>query len=162
MQLRRLRLSHTGQLVYVTGALPTATAAVMNTVRTFFRQHRALAFGLIALALCLKIVVPSGYMMVQDTRTITLQVCHDATGEGSDLTISVPVKSAGHDGPGKPAKGECPYGALSMVALGGADPILLALALAFIMLLGFAPTRYPPATRFAHIRPPLRGPPALI
>ena len=42
----------------------------METLRTFFRQHNALAFALIAIALCLKIIVPSGYMVAQDTRTI--------------------------------------------------------------------------------------------
>ncbi|WP_404478917.1 hypothetical protein [Novosphingobium sp. BL-52-GroH] len=134
----------------------------MDTLRTFFRQHSALAFGLIALALCLKIFVPSGYMIAQDTRTITVQICHDASGEGPDLTIAVPVKGANDDAPGKPAKGECPYGALSMASLGGADPVLLALALAFILALGFAPVRLAIATGFANIRPPLRGPPALI
>ena len=142
--------------------LPRRYCTLMDTLRTFFRQHSALAFGLIALALCLKIIVPSGYMIAQDNRTISVQICHDASGEGPALTIAVPVKTAKDDAPGKPAKGECPYGALSMASLGGADPVLLALAIAFILTLGFAPIRLVIATRFSHIRPPLRGPPALI
>ncbi|EQB07974.1 hypothetical protein L284_21880 [Novosphingobium lindaniclasticum LE124] len=134
----------------------------MDMLRTFFRQHSALAFGLIALALCLKIAVPSGYMIAQDSRTITVQICHDASGAGPDTQVSIPVKSAKDETPGKPAKGECPYGALSMASLGGADPVLLALAIAFILALGFAPIRLALAARLSHLRPPLRGPPALI
>ncbi|MFC3212776.1 MULTISPECIES: hypothetical protein [Novosphingobium] len=134
----------------------------METLRTFFRQHNALAFALIAIALCLKIIVPSGYMVAQDTRTITVQICHDASGEGPDLKIAVPMKASQNEVPGKPAKGECPYGALSMVSLGGAHPVLLALAMAFIMALGFAPIRFALAEHISNLRPPLRGPPVLI
>lgn len=134
----------------------------MDGLRTFFRQHRRLAFALVAIALCLKIVVPTGYMVGTDSRTLTVLVCHDASGAGSALKITLPVKSGQTDAPGKPMKGECPYGALSMAALGGADPVLLALALAFIIALGFAPIRLALAERFRHVRPPLRGPPALI
>jgi hypothetical protein len=134
----------------------------MDRLRTFFRRHSVLAFGLIALALCLKIVVPSGYMVSGDSRTFTVQVCHDASGAGQDLQITVPVKSSGSDAPGKPAKGECPYGALSMATLVGADAFVLALALAFIVALGLAPIRFALAERPSYLRPPLRGPPALI
>lgn len=134
----------------------------MGRLRNFFRQHSGLAFGLIALALCLKIVVPSGFMISQETRTFTVLICHDASGTGQDLKVTVPIKSSGSETPGKPAKGECPYGALSMASLGGADPVLLALALAFILALGFAPVRLTLAKRFAYAQPPLRGPPALI
>ena len=41
-------------------------------------------------------------------------------------------------------------------------PVLLAAALAFILLVGFAPLRAPPARDIAFLRPPLRGPPSLI
>jgi len=47
-----------------------------------------------------------------------------------------------------------------MATLGAADVLLLALALAFIFALGIAPSRPAPPARAAHLRPPLRGPPA--
>ena len=57
--------------------------------------------------------------------------------------------------------GLCPYGALGFAALGGADPIQLAAALAFVLTLGFAALVVPAPRTIAHLRPPLRGPPLL-
>lgn len=55
----------------------------------------------------------------------------------------------------------CTFTALTHGALGGADPIQLALALLIILTLGFAPI-LPAARKHIHyLRPPLRGPPAL-
>lgn len=134
----------------------------MHAFRTFLRHHRALAGLLVAAALCLKVIVPTGFMVGGDMRSITVQICHDA-GDGPLVKeIAVPVKEGMSDGPGKPAKGECPYAALSMVSLTGTDAALLALALAFIIALGFAPISFAPPRRDYHLRPPLRGPPALI
>jgi hypothetical protein len=45
-------------------------------------------------------------------------------------------------------------------AIGGADPFLLTLAFAFILVLGLAPSRILPARPVPHALPPLRGPPA--
>ena len=47
-----------------------------------------------------------------------------------------------------------------MASLGGADPLIVTLAIAFALLLGFAPVRPPALVRAGHLRPPLRGPPA--
>jgi hypothetical protein len=47
-----------------------------------------------------------------------------------------------------------------MAGLGGVDMALLALALAFILALGFAPLRPARAASTRFLRPPLRGPPA--
>lgn len=133
----------------------------MKTLRAFFRQHQTLAFGLVALALLLKAVLPTGYMVGAETRTFTVQICHDASGGASPLKLVLPVKSGEREIPGKPAQGECPYCALSMVCVGGTDAVLLALALAFILALGFAESAFPSAQRRDYLRPPLRGPPVL-
>lgn len=114
-------------------------------------------------ALLLKIVVPTGFMIGGDAaHSITVTICHDASGDGPAQQISIPVKKGESETPGKPAKGECPYAALSMVSLSGADTVLLALALAFIIALGFAPVHFTLPERPSFILPPLRGPPALI
>lgn len=134
----------------------------MEAIRTFFRRHRALAGLLIAAVLCLKAVVPTGFMIGGDMRTITVQICRDASGGAASQQLTIPVKQDAGDAHGKPAKGECPYAALSMASLSGADPVLLALALAFIVALGFAAPRLAPPRREYRLRPPLRGPPALI
>ncbi|MFD2780429.1 hypothetical protein ACFS32_04010 [Novosphingobium pokkalii] len=68
--------------------------------------------------------------------------------------------------PGKPdhgehVKGECPFTALSSASLGAVDPVVLALALAFVMALALRAAPCPRLGQTAHLRPPLRGPPAL-
>lgn len=134
----------------------------MEVIRTFFRHRRALAALLVAATLCLKAAVPTGFMIGGDARTITVQICRDASGGALPQQMTIPVKQDTGDAHGKPAKGECPYAALSMASLSGADPVLLALALAFIVALGFAAICLAPPRREYHLRPPLRGPPALI
>lgn len=133
----------------------------MEAIRTFFRRHRALAGLLVVAALCLKAAVPTGFMIGAEARTITVQICRDVSGGAISQQMTIPVNQDA-DAHGKPAKGECPYASLSMASLSGADPVLLALALAFIIALGFAATQIVPPRREYHLRPPLRGPPALI
>ncbi|QSR18143.1 hypothetical protein [Novosphingobium sp. KA1] len=132
----------------------------MGTWRVFFRQYHKQALVFAAIALCLKALLPTGFMPGQGLRAITIEICHDASGGDGTLQMLVPLKTGGDHVPGKPAKGECPFGALSMVSLGGADPVLLALAIAFIVALGFAPVRAVALAPRPHLRPPLRGPPA--
>jgi hypothetical protein len=53
----------------------------------------------------------------------------------------------------------CPFASLAAPALGGADPVLLAALVAFIVALGMLPLSSPTLTRRIHVLPPLRGPP---
>lgn len=132
----------------------------MTLLRAFLLQHRALAFVLVAAALCMKIAVPTGFMIGQNTKVLTIEICADAFGNHAVKQIAVPMKDG--QSKGDKAKGECPFTSLSMATLGGTDPVLLALALAFIIALGFAPATISSAQRVFHLRPPLRGPPALV
>jgi hypothetical protein len=134
----------------------------MHALRTFFLRRRSLAIFLVAAALCMKLVVPAGYMIGTDAKLLTVQVCHDAGGQVGVAQILVPTKSgSGHD-QGKRARDACPYAALSMVSTGAADAVLLAVALLFILALSRMPTPGPSLLSGDHIRPPLRGPPALL
>ncbi len=132
----------------------------MDLIRAFFQRHRALAFMVIAAALCMKALLPAGYMIGETSRTITVQICHDGSGISQSKQIAIPMKGAAADTKGKQGNGECPFSALSMASLSGADTALLAVALAFILALGFAPIRPILPQRQFHLRPPLRGPPA--
>ena len=133
----------------------------MNRVRAFFLRHRALAIGLVLATLWMKALVPTGFMIGQNTKVLTVQICNDTSGDHTVKQIAIPMQDGSKDSGGTHAKGECPFTSLSMATILGTDPALLALALAFILALGFAPVRTTHPQRAFHLRPPLRGPPAL-
>jgi hypothetical protein len=133
----------------------------MGALRNFIRDHRrtALAVGLLVFAL--KALVPPGYMVGQHAKVLTIEICADTIDAHLSRQIVVPQSGAAGktvQEHGKTA-GICPYAALSMPSLAGADAALLALALTFIFALGFASVRPARPRRELHLRPPLRGPP---
>lgn len=134
----------------------------MTRARALIREHRRLAMAILVLAFCLKVLIPNGFMVAASAdRLLTVSVCADASGTARTMDIVIPGKSE-QDGPSShDAKkdGHCAFSGLGKVALGGADPLLLALALTFILVLGLAPASRPPLARIAYLRPPLRGPP---
>lgn len=134
----------------------------MQILRALVHRHRRLAVLLVVLALAIKAVVPAGYMLGQQGTVLTVTICADASGSALHKQIVVPRKDAATDLAEAHAKASaaCPYAALGFAALAGADAVLLALALAFVLALGLAPTRPAPLRRIAFLRPPLRGPPA--
>ncbi|MFM2372529.1 MAG: hypothetical protein RIS85_2251 [Pseudomonadota bacterium] len=131
----------------------------MSVMRAFLMQHRVLALLVVMAALCMKIVVPVGYMPGAGSKILTVQICADALGEHAVRQIVVPMKQSHGDEGAKAAKAECPFASLSLFSLAGADFALLIAALAFILALGFAPVRPPRPRRARYLRPPLRGPP---
>jgi hypothetical protein len=134
----------------------------MICVRAFFMRHRTMALLLVMAALCMKIIVPTGFMIGQDSKILTVQLCTDGLGHAVTAKIAIPMKGEPSDSTGKQGKGECPFASLSIASMTGSDPALLALVLAFILALGFAPTRTTHSKREFYLRPPLRGPPALV
>jgi len=136
----------------------------MDMLRAFVLRNRAWAMFLVAVALCLKAALPAGYMIGSGARILTVEVCADASGEKATREIAVPADQKQVPGQQGHGKGEtaCPFSALTMVSLAGADTALLALALAFILALGFVPVRAVPHVSSSRLRPPLRGPPAFI
>ncbi|QYU68798.1 DUF2946 family protein [Leptolyngbya sp. 15MV] len=119
--------------------------------------------GVLLLALLARALVPAGFMVAHsDTLTLNITICAETSGELKHAQMVVPVERKAPPGEHPRHDATCAFSDLSKAALGGADPILLALALAFILLLAFAP---PVAKPFAHahyLRPPLRGPPVAI
>lgn len=136
----------------------------MQLLRAFLMRHRALAALVVAAALCIKALVPAGYMIGTGARVLTVEICADAQGGHVTKQILLPGNGKPAQGQGEHSKSEgtCAFSALSFASLGGADPALLVLALLFILTLGFTPIAAPRHARLAHLRPPLRGPPALI
>lgn len=135
----------------------------MQALRALIHRHRLLAAMLVVLALSLKAALPAGYMLGQNGQTLTVQICADATGGAVTKQIVIPRSGAPAEQTGahEKAAAPCAYTALGFAALPGADALLLALTLAFILALGFAPAPAAPLRRIPFLRPPLRGPPAL-
>ncbi|WP_141521642.1 DUF2946 family protein [Novosphingobium sp. PC22D] len=132
-------------------------------MRALIREHRRLALALLLLVFCIKALVPSGFMVSASGDTVlTVTICADATNGPKQIKQIIPGKhnrDGGH--PDGAKKGEhCAFSGLAKVAVGGADAILLALAFAFILVLGLGPVRRLPFRQIAYLRPPLRGPPA--
>lgn len=135
----------------------------MTHLRALIREHRHLAIALLVLALCIKAAIPAGMMVsgAQD-KVLAVTICTGGAGDPVPMSIVVPARPGeSGDRSGDAAKSDhCAFTSLGQSALGGADPILLAGAIAFILVLGLAPVRAAPLARFRYVLPPLRGPPA--
>ncbi|WDF70940.1 hypothetical protein [Novosphingobium sp. KACC 22771] len=132
----------------------------MSFLRTFLRSRRWLAMLIVAAALCVRALVPAGFMIADqaDSHTITIQICSGSSVK--PMTLALPASHSDGKHGGKAVEAPCAFTALSMGAVAHADPLQLALALVFILLLGFLPL---PATLLCsrvHILPPQCGPPA--
>jgi hypothetical protein len=133
----------------------------MLHMRTFISNHRRLALMLVLCALLMKALIPTGYMVGSTSKTFTVQICMDGLGAPVSKQIEIPIEKGSHD----PAKefgkgdGSCSFTSLAIAGMAGADAELLALALAFILILGFAPTATLHRPENLYLRPPLRGPP---
>jgi hypothetical protein len=134
----------------------------VTSFRLFLRRHQHLALLVALVALLIRVVVPAGFMpAATHDGTITMRICSD-TGHGP-ATMTIAVRGSRGDDGGEPRHGKslepCAYAGLAMPALGGADAVLLALALAFVLALAIRVEPSRPARTVAHLRPPLRGPP---
>jgi hypothetical protein len=140
----------------------------VGTIRTLARSRHVAILWLIAAALLVRAFMPSGYMLTWASAGPTIEFCN-----GMAATPAMPMHNAAmmsqhaggdHGSPAKETKDQlpCAFAAAVAHASVGADPALLAIALLFIL----ATVAFGPAAqrRFvkarAHLRPPLRGPPA--
>ncbi len=134
----------------------------MRGLRDILLKRRHAALWLVALALAMKALVPGGFMLDTQSRTLTIAICADAEGAHLTRQIAVPVEQDQQDRAAQHVKSAaCPFSALDMAGTPGADPVLLGLALAFIMALGFVPLAAPARPLRERLRPPLRGPPLI-
>lgn len=134
----------------------------MQALRNLLHQHRPLAALLVALALCMKIIVPPGFMPGASGTSLAVTICD---GRGMVQVWQIIVPRASHVGETPADSGKtsdvCPYTALGMAGLGGAPAALLVAALAFILARGVRPPVLAQLARRSFLRPPLRAPPAL-
>lgn len=133
----------------------------MGGLRTSLLQSRSLAMALVLLALCMKALVPAGFMIEANTTSLTVLVCADSVGAQSAMQIAIPHTSKKDGAPTKSHEA-CAFSVLGLASTSAVSPIELALALAFILLLGIiaTPRVHPVALR--RLLPPPCGPPAFI
>jgi hypothetical protein len=112
-----------------------------------------------ALVLLLKVAVPSGYMLDTSGGSVSIVAC---SGMGPMTMAAMPAMADPSHGTHKGAdKTElpCAFAGLNAASLATADPLLLALAIAFVITLLFRRIAPPAIATALHLRPPLRGPP---
>ncbi len=134
----------------------------MQRLRALILTHRQFALALLVLAFCIKAVIPAGLMFsASKDQVLTISICADATGGSKQMQIVLPGGNQGSNDPDSTKEeGQCAFSGLANPAISGASTVLLALAFAVILVLGLVPDRALPFVRIAHLRPPLRGPPA--
>lgn len=133
----------------------------MGNFRRLLAQ-RHLTTLICVVAMLLKLLVPSGYMLAADHGRITMAICSGVAS--SPITISMPMRhddSGGKDHHGRDEM-PCPYGSLAFPALQAVDPIQLALLMAFILAVGVVVIAPAPRASSAFLQPPPRGPPASL
>lgn len=133
----------------------------MSFVRRLIAQ-RYLAVVILAAALVLKLVVPTGYMLVTEHGHFTMALCSGLAPPPTAMAMPGMHGEMPHHGKRDHGKTEmpCAFAAVSAQALSGADPTLLVLLVVFILAAGLYPAALPAIVRRSHLRPPLRGPPA--
>lgn len=136
----------------------------MQAVRHLIAQ-RHLAVLICAATLLLKLLVPTGYMIDNDHGRITITICSGIAPR--TMTMEMPGMHGDMPDHGKSkehgkAEMPCAFSGLSAAMLGAIDPVQLAALIVFILALGLIATIPPPPSCPAHLRPPLRGPPAYL
>jgi hypothetical protein len=126
----------------------------MGPLRAFLSARSWLVVAVLVAALGLRVMLPAGTMPVFEKQRIAVLVCHGAGGSAASVELDLPMKPKSES-----AAERCAFADLSVPPLGGVDPFLLSLALAFVLALWLTFSRPLPARTIAHLRPPLRGPP---
>lgn len=118
-----------------------------------------------AAALLLKLVMPTGYMIGNDHGRIEITICTGMVP--ATMAMDMPGVHGDMPGHGKSkehgkAEQPCAFAGLSAAMTGPVDPIQLTELIAFIMAIGMIGGLLPTPAGPVRLRPPLRGPPAVI
>ena len=134
----------------------------MSNLRRITLRHPHWAFWLVLLALLMRVSVPAGFMPVFANDAITLEPC---SGSGPEKMAMAMPGMADHHSDKDHSGGTsmpCGFGGHAPSAMSLADPILVALAIIFIIATGFRVGESRPALARHFLRPHLRGPPASV
>lgn len=140
----------------------------MNAFRHHIRRLRWWAAVLIVAALFIEMLVPAGYMPSMTNGAFLMRPCarqvapvigvSDGAAHGDHNNGDSHKSAPDDDGHGK-LEMPCAFSSLSAPALGMTDPILLAIAIAFILTAAFHLEARVERRRIPYLRPPSQGPP---
>ena len=147
----------------------------MSRLRRLVLTHTALAALVIVVSLLMKAVVPAGFMPMLVGGRVVIALCSGfgpvppvaaaSAMAGMDHGAAMSAKHGGHDrkdgGQHDNKPQPCAFSGLSAPSLAGADPVVLAIAIAFALMLGLRIVVALPVRRAVRLWPPLRGPPAI-
>ncbi len=140
----------------------------MTSLRRHVHRCRWLAAALIMAALMVRMLVPMGYMPSVADGVFAMQPCDGQsprTAMMHETMTSGEHMHADHDGQrddsGKHrhVQAPCAFSGLAAPSLAGADLLLLAIAIAFIVATIFRAETTQALTRAHWLRPPPQGPP---
>ena len=127
--------------------------------------QRYLAALICAAALLLKLLVPTGYMIGDDHGRFAITICTGMVPATVMMDMPGMHGDAANHGNSKDhgkAEQPCAFAGLSAAMTGAIDPIQLADLIAFIMAIGMVGVLLSTPAGPAFLRPPLRGPPAIL
>jgi hypothetical protein len=134
--------------------------------------QRHLAVLICAAALALKLLVPAGYMIDRSHGRLTITICTSSTqplvaAAMPTMDHAMPDHDGMDHGRTDHGKGDtgraempCLFSSLSAAVTQATDPIQIAALIAFVMTSGIVAVVPSARPAPAHLRPPLRGPPA--
>src|SRR3546814_20382828 len=101
----------------------------------------------------MKVLVPAGFMPTVSSGAILVQLC---SGQGLQTAmLEIPGQSGEHDpADHKQAEMPCAFSGMSSPAFAAADPVLLAIAIAFILAMGCLSLNYVLPSASPLLRPP--------
>lgn len=134
----------------------------MTALRRLVLHHRATFAAFAAVALLMRMLTPGGYMFALAEGKPTVVLCPGA--QAAPAPMAMPGMSGHHDGGSQrhdqgQADAPCAFAGMSVAAVAATDPLLLAVAIAFIILRAVRVVAEPRRRDTPRLRPPLRGPP---
>jgi len=126
----------------------------------------------IVVALAIRAIVPAGFMPMLVEGRVVIALC---SGSGPAVTMAHPAGMVHHATTAAPYGSHdasdilphdnkpqlCAFAGLGAPSLAWVDPVVLAVAIAFVLALGLRIVSTLPAICSSRLRPPLRGPPAI-
>jgi len=138
-------------------------------LRQHIHRHRRRVIAMMIAALAIVMLVPTGYMPGIADGAFVMRPCaaqHVQTGMAEAPLMSGDHAHSDHNG----NKGSdqmkqempCVFSGWSVPGLATIDPVLLAIAIAFVLAAAFRAAPTPLLSRGIHLRPPSQGPPATV